>query len=821
MRSERSNVQKNSTRHEAESVILSILLTTLLTTSFTLMVTSAYMLKSTFSILIASTIVFSVIFAYAHHIAETLELKYLSPGILILTPIISLSMIGGDCFYSLQAFRTLLFCIGEYSFPSLNIDPIQTYLGTDAMTPMFNLINLITIAYTTYFLTRKKFPIIALLFYVPYMICSLSNYVMVPRAIHLEIAAASIIILVIVHVTRKHEHYATDEEILKISIPVLLIVIVLGFIFPQNDNYDKDIIANSQIYSIRNAVLQSRFGSNEYIRRLMDLAAEGRSAASNPNNAPVDDAANISVDDTYFYTVGHLNQTSYRICDITLMNNNHADTPLPLYNINFIYLKVDSKDTYSEEGWTSAGFYGDIFDRGTYFTTADALYMARIDYIADSDVELIPYYSDLYAANGGGMVPANSSYVYGPYTSTSKTSENGYFGISTLPVRVENEYSDEYLEEYVYGTNLAVPDSTRQAIIDTGMLPDRYMQVLNGELEMSDADKVRMVTEFVRDLHPYSKDTDYPAEGTDFVAWFMSESTSGFCVHYATTATILLRMIGVPTRYVNGYLAEAGAANVTRSVYSTDAHAWFEFFDPEFGWIIGDPTPGNVGAVRNYDIDALAEIYPEYAPQDIPSDPAPDETSETSATDITDNSDNTDTSDVSETTQTTQSAATTSAPSATTSAITSTEDETSVSYITNQTVSGHTSDSDEADKEVTHPSDILRIIGIVLILLIISALIIARMMYVIYWKRRFSAPGVRARIIAYYRYFKLTGRFLNGRPTKKALTIAERAAFSQEKLTEDDLKQLIDSSLRATDTLRKKLPAHKRLIFNLITVRFR
>jgi hypothetical protein len=133
---------------------------------------------------------------------------------------------------------------------------------------------------------------------------------MVPRAIHLEIAAASIIILVIVHVTRKHEHYATDEEILKISIPVLLIVIVLGFIFPQNDNYDKDIIANSQIYSIRNAVLQSRFGSNEYIRRLMDLAAEGRSAASNPNNAPVDDAANISVDDTYFYTVGHLNQTS-------------------------------------------------------------------------------------------------------------------------------------------------------------------------------------------------------------------------------------------------------------------------------------------------------------------------------------------------------------------------------------------------------------------------------------------------------------------------------------------------------------------------------
>lgn len=841
-KSENKRAKPNKTiKHQnyETTAILSILLTTLLTVSFTLIVTTAYRLESTFSILVVSTLVFSTAFTAAHMIGNIRELRFLSPALLILTPILAVLMISGDFFYSRQALTTLLYCIGEYSFTFLKSDGALAYLGNESITPMFNIINLVPMVFTTYLITNRKYPISALLFYIPYFLCASTNFVMTPDAFHFEATMAGVIILLVVHVTRNRTQVSPDKAILKLSVPILLITFALGIIFPDDITYNKDNLANNTIYTIREAVLNSRLGSNGFIRNIIDTIAEGRKT-DHDDNGPVRDATRISISDTDLTTVGHLNPGTDVICNITLGNIDHPATDLPLYNIDFVYLKVDSKDTYEDSGWTTEDYRQSAFEIGTYFTEHNGLSTIAIEYTADSSVQLIPYYSDFYDVNGSSNVSANYSDARNPFCSTAWNG-NGYYAVSTLPTRRDNHYSSNYLNDYVYGTNLEVPDSTRQAIIDTGLLPDWYVGLLNGDIEMSDADKIRMVTDYVSSLHYYDRNTDYPDPDMDFVAWFIAESDSGFCVHYATTATILLRMVGVPARYTEGYLANVGSANVVRRVTEQDAHAWFEVFLPEFGWIIGDPTPGNTIAVRNYNIDAIAAIYPEYEAAFDPglgSDTSgedgtsSDDTSATSEStsapsdvaDPTDTTDDTDTSDASDSTDDTSETTaagsdTTSTPDTTTSADNAepTSDDPDAASSDRFLPDASGDDISYSPRGRVHITALS--VALIVLLTLFSILIIIRMIHVIYWRRLFNAPDIRERIISYYRYYKFINRFLKGRLTKKATAIAEKVAFSNESVTDKELDQLLESSSRAVESIVKKLPKYKKIIYRLIAVR--
>jgi transglutaminase-like putative cysteine protease len=57
----------------------------------------------------------------------------------------------------------------------------------------------------------------------------------------------------------------------------------------------------------------------------------------------------------------------------------------------------------------------------------------------------------------------------------------------------------------------------------------------------------------------------------------------GVCQDYAHVALSLLRTLGVPARYVSGYLFRQESAEL-------ETHAWVEAFAPSVGWIGLDPT---------------------------------------------------------------------------------------------------------------------------------------------------------------------------------------------------------------------------------------
>lgn len=79
--------------------------------------------------------------------------------------------------------------------------------------------------------------------------------------------------------------------------------------------------------------------------------------------------------------------------------------------------------------------------------------------------------------------------------------------------------------------------------------------------------------------------------GRDSVDDFLFESKVGFCEHYASAATVLLRAAGIPARIVAGYQGgERNPINGTVIVRQQDAHAWTEYWVAGQGWTRFDPT---------------------------------------------------------------------------------------------------------------------------------------------------------------------------------------------------------------------------------------
>jgi transglutaminase-like putative cysteine protease len=82
-----------------------------------------------------------------------------------------------------------------------------------------------------------------------------------------------------------------------------------------------------------------------------------------------------------------------------------------------------------------------------------------------------------------------------------------------------------------------------------------------------------------------------PELGQDTVDEFLFDIRRGFCEHYASSFTVLMRAAGIPARVVVGYQgAELNAVGDYYVVRQSDAHAWSEVWLPGRGWLRIDPT---------------------------------------------------------------------------------------------------------------------------------------------------------------------------------------------------------------------------------------
>lgn len=202
-------------------------------------------------------------------------------------------------------------------------------------------------------------------------------------------------------------------------------------------------------------------------------------------------------------------------------------------------------------------------------------------------------------------------------------------------VRLVREYS-----EYVADAYSAYP--TESQGIRT------LLKELKPDLEKATTthDKVMVVIEYLTGHYSYTYTPTQPENPkSGALDAFLTETKDGYCVQFASAATLLLRAAGLPARYVQGYVAsefsshltDDGGLSYTAKVKDTDAHAWVEVYIDGLGWRTYEATSLYYDSL--YYVDAGDTTHPGETntsrPQVTTTRPVPETTAPvTSATEL-------------------------------------------------------------------------------------------------------------------------------------------------------------------------------------------
>jgi transglutaminase-like putative cysteine protease len=95
-------------------------------------------------------------------------------------------------------------------------------------------------------------------------------------------------------------------------------------------------------------------------------------------------------------------------------------------------------------------------------------------------------------------------------------------------------------------------------------------------------------------MHAIREDFRYVRDSTDLTTPVtrLLEERKGVCQDFAHLMIACLRSIGLPARYVSGYLLTEPPPGQPRLVGADASHAWVQAYVPEAGWIDFDPTNG-------------------------------------------------------------------------------------------------------------------------------------------------------------------------------------------------------------------------------------
>jgi transglutaminase-like putative cysteine protease len=92
------------------------------------------------------------------------------------------------------------------------------------------------------------------------------------------------------------------------------------------------------------------------------------------------------------------------------------------------------------------------------------------------------------------------------------------------------------------------------------------------------------------------------------------EIRAGVCQDLAHVGIAAMRSIGLPARYVSGYLMTKPPPGMPRLLGADASHAWFSVYAPPFGWVDLDPTnrvivgEGHVTAAWGRDYGDVAPV---------------------------------------------------------------------------------------------------------------------------------------------------------------------------------------------------------------------
>lgn len=195
----------------------------------------------------------------------------------------------------------------------------------------------------------------------------------------------------------------------------------------------------------------------------------------------------------------------------------------------------------------------------------------------------VPYYAEVPEGDSVKM----DACVEGK---NKKTREYRYYSRKQAERLERNELAEESelwksYRDFVQKTYIEYPGELERLAEFCSSMEGASVDEVAGEIDR------RFASDLSYTLNPGQKASDQ-----DFVEYFLFENQKGFCVHFASAATLIYRECGYPARYVEGYavspeeFTEQGDGTYKAVVTDAMAHAWCETFDSETGWMVREHT---------------------------------------------------------------------------------------------------------------------------------------------------------------------------------------------------------------------------------------
>ncbi len=239
-----------------------------------------------------------------------------------------------------------------------------------------------------------------------------------------------------------------------------------------------------------------------------------------------------------------------------------------------IYLRIRDYDVYTGTEWESSS-RTESLSPPPYLLT-DSMRNIDIRILGNRSQMLVPYYADqILTLEDGNVLHDRSQREY---------------SFTVVPL------GTDWKTQWRYGArDYSIPTPSKDYLELPVQTSEAAGQILSQIGDLSGMDTVssaEAIAGYVRNVARYSHKVDtMPDDRDDFAIWFLEEADRGYCVHFATATTVLLRANGIPARYVEGYTCNAKAGRVN-PVQQNKAHAWVEYFVEGAGWVMLDATPG-------------------------------------------------------------------------------------------------------------------------------------------------------------------------------------------------------------------------------------
>ena len=311
-----------------------------------------------------------------------------------------------------------------------------------------------------------------------------------------------------------------------------------------------------------------------------------------------------------------------------------------------IYLRRQAFDLFRNEKWvTDDSFYNFHFDKNVHlygdnevnspsYVYSIAKSLADKDYSKDLGVEKSQFPDDLFSEKAV-MNQFSDSFTpsYIPATLMITPGENNVY--------IKTTHSEVYRPYDTAGNKLGISfeyipetESERQAAANLDMTENQFKLLLsygltNGDVTSNQSVNIYKIYALYTDVSAYDDkggkmealaknitenckndyekaqalvdyfeqngyvyDNEYEPDD-ESIAYFLFTSKRGNCTNYATSMTLMARMLGLPARYVEGFAAYEKNERGEFVVRDSHAHAFVEVFITGIGWMTFDPTvPG-------------------------------------------------------------------------------------------------------------------------------------------------------------------------------------------------------------------------------------